>query len=175
MTAPKTRPMRERLGSWCFLFGIVMAAFGLVFIQIEAGVVMIACGLALVVASQFLHPFWRPRWKPAPPPPQPTLGDFGLAPKKGEHYTAGEAAEVHVVIWWKPMGTNTINAVLPAGTLLVVDHDHEPDMKHVTVTAPNHAALETLLVPPADRDSGTYNGYSLAVAPAVFAQRFTRF
>lgn len=152
-----------------------MMLLGLILSQLEAGQDMAKLGGMLIVASQVLHPFWRPKWKPEPPPPRPTLGDFGISLKKGERYVAGDAAAVDLVVWWKPMGSSNYPAVLPKGTLVIVDHDHEADVHDVFVSAADHAAMEPVLVPELHLKSSTYNGYSLMVSPEVFAKQFTRF
>jgi len=147
MSKGESRPGRERIADWLLLFGIVLSVIGLVLVVAGRDAGTVIFGGALIFASQLLHPFWRPKWKPVPPPPLPTLGDFGLAPKKGERFTTSEPAKVDVIVWWKPMGTNTIDGVLPAGTLVSVDHDHESGGNHVYVTASDADVLYTLLVP----------------------------
>jgi hypothetical protein len=175
VTKAARRPDRETLADWCLMFGIVLLLVGLVLIVGEVGPHTAIFGGSLIAVSQVLHPFWRPKWKPEPSPPQPTLGDFGIAPKKGERFTASEPVKVEVIVWCKPMGNYTLDGELRAGTLVISDLDHEPHMNVVYVSAAEHVAMESLLVPEGYRNAGNYNGYSLYVAPADFEKRFTRF
>jgi hypothetical protein len=171
-----TRPAREALASYLMAAAVVMLVIGAVLSVADLGATPAVAGVVLLVASQFLHPFWKPKWKPDPPPPERTLADFGIdGLKQGERWQAREDAAVDVAVHWAPMGNFSHADSVPAGTLVIVEYPHAPDATFVALNPADSGALEARLVREELRTSSKYQGYSLTVKPAEFAGKFVRF
>jgi hypothetical protein len=82
--------------------------------------------------------------------------------REGERFVADADTEVLVMTHWRAPFTGGNEAMLPAGTVLVVRYDQNPNAPGFGCVPEDYDRLEAVLVPEEDRKAEKYGGYSLS-------------
>lgn len=83
--------------------------------------------------------------------------------RKGDVFVAREAVEATGLTHWRAPFTGGFECTIPAGTVLVADHDQVEGAQGIGLRPSAYEEMERLLVPERDCAAEKYDGYTLVV------------